>query len=57
MKNFFSSLTQETRRIRWSSLEKTTKAFVYTLITVFLITTIIVLFSWGVTSLISAMTV
>lgn len=54
MKNFIKRLGIETRRIRWSTTEKTSKSFVYTIITVALITGVIVLFSWGITSLIGA---
>ena len=52
-KKNYNSVFVERKRIRWSSLNKTLRAFVTTLIFLAIFVTLISLFSWGVTELLS----
>lgn len=55
MAGFLKRTNKERRRVRWSTTSKTTLTFIYTVITIAIFTSVIVLFSWGVSALISAL--
>lgn len=50
--NFFKRLALQFRTIRWAKFKQVLKVFFLTLLVIIILTIIIVLFSWGVTSLI-----
>ncbi|AHK22608.1 hypothetical protein [Candidatus Hepatoplasma crinochetorum] len=50
--NFFKRLGFQLRTIRWAKFKQVLRVFFLTILVIIILTVIIVLFSWGVTSLI-----
>ncbi len=50
-KKNFNNISVERKRIRWSTLSKTSKAFITTLIFLVLFSTLVIFFSWAANNL------